>query len=104
MWYGDTKRLSCEDCTFIYENNPPCAKCYPPVHEYNQPILELYDMVGDQYIMSGYGPVSVNMLAIGYALDNFYEEVINKRYFIDGVKYLVSNVISNIHETSKTDG
>ena len=47
------------------------------------------------------GPVSINLIAVGYVLDNCYEEVDDKEYFISRLKSLVSSKIQNIIETSK---
>lgn len=47
------------------------------------------------------GPVSINLIAVGYALDNCYEEVDDKEYFIHRLKALVSSKIHQMIESSK---
>lgn len=96
--------MSCEQCKYMYDEvSPPCAKCFPGIHDFNIDVLELYNLVGDQYIMGSVGPVGLNLVAIGYAFDNLFDEVIGKRYFIERLKVL-SNTVINKTQESNNDG
>jgi len=99
-WYGDTKRLPCNECTELYEaagQSTPCGECYPGVHGYNVPVLDLYNLVGDQYIMGPAGPVGINLLAVGYALDNLCEAD-NKLYFVERLKRFANAKVARMIE------
>lgn len=76
---------------------PPCSECYPGVHDYNVPVLDLYGLVGDQYIMGPAGPVGMNLLAVGYALDNLCE-VDDKLYFVKRLKTFANAKVGKMLE------
>ncbi len=92
--------MPCDECTALYNDlgkSPPCGECYPGVHEYNIPVLDLYGLVGDQYIMGPAGPAGMNLLAVGYALDNLCE-VDDKRYFVARLKAFANAKIGKMLE------
>jgi hypothetical protein len=86
---------------YAHGQKPPCAKCFPEIHPYNLGVLDLYNIVGDQYIMSQSGPISINTLAIGDAFDRYYESVDNQRYFIDRLKILVNSYLQSQQESTE---
>lgn len=53
--------------------------------------------------MGGHGPVGLNLVAVGYAFDNFYEEVTPKHYFFQQLKILVNASIARMNEIANKD-
>jgi len=45
------------------------------------------------------GPVALDLIAVGYVLDNLYDEVDDKRYFIERIKYFISTKIAKMMES-----
>lgn len=55
-------------------------------------------MCSDQFIVGSGGPIAINLVAVGYVLDNCFSEDIDKTDTIERIKQIASVVITMLHE------
>lgn len=103
-----TRPLDCEECRETwdrYEQEPPCGKCFPGVHQYNEPIMDLYQAIGDQYIVGPAGVVALNDLAIASAMKNYFKVKKKERLGLSiAVRKLSSMIVELQVKKAKADG
>ncbi|KGO33212.1 hypothetical protein JT06_15870 [Desulfobulbus sp. Tol-SR] len=66
---------NCEMCIELYDGkeNAPCQTCRPVTHKFNIPVVTLYLTCQDQMVMGFSGPVGLNDIAIGHAMNTYFE-------------------------------
>jgi len=103
-----TRPLDCKECKKVwdsYEQEPPCGKCFPGVHPYNEPIMDLYQAVGDQYIVGPGGVVALDDLAITSAMKNYFKVKKKERLGLSiAVRKLSSMIVDLQAKKAKADG
>lgn len=103
-----TRQLDCDECRKtweLYEQEPPCNKCFPGVHPYNDPIMHLYHACGDQYIIGPGGAIGLNDLAVSSAMKNYFKVKKRDRLGLSlGVRKLVTMIIDLQIKKVKANG
>lgn len=103
-----TTRIDCEACKSVYEEyeiNPPCGTCFPGIHEYNTPILQLYRACQGQYIAGSGGIIGLNDMAIGHAMDYYFEVDPEDRLELSlKVRHLASMIIDHQRKDAENKG
>lgn len=103
-----TRPLDCKECKEtweLYEQEPPCGKCFPGVHPYNEAVMELYQACGDQYIVGPGGVVALNDLAVISAMKNYFKVRKKDRLGLSkGVRKLSAMIVDLQMKKAKEDG
>lgn len=84
-----------------FPQEPECSECFPGVHPFNVDAVDAYLLCSDQFIVGAGGPVALNLIALGYVLDNCFSGEIDKLDTIERVKVVATVVIGRLHEGMK---
>lgn len=103
-----TRPLDCEECRETwerYEQDPPCGKCFPGIHPYNESTIDLYQACGDQYIVGPNGVVALNDMAIMAAMKNYFKVKKKERLGLSmAVRKLSSTIVELQVKKAAEDG
>ena len=59
----------------------PCEVCKPQIHKYNLPVIQLYEVCGDQVILGFEGPVALDDKAILHSMKEYFN--IKRKYRLE---------------------
>lgn len=103
-WFSGVGRSPCGTikdpapgtCREAYgDNEPPCERCFPGIHKFNESAVTIYKTCGEQYISTSGGAVGLDLTAADRTMDWYKVPVEDRPDLFGKVNHMVMVVINN---------